>query len=315
MNYKKIIKKRSTRQKILSLFSFVPDKQMIQLQYRIKFGRKLNLKEPSRFTEKLQWYKLYYRIPLMRQCADKAEVREYVRSCGLEEILVPLIGIYDAPSEIEFAKLPEQFVAKDTLGGGGNAVFICKDKKILQQINDSGNATGWDSLLIRMKDWTTKSGSYKAGGREWVYGGRRHRIIIEQYLPSDPEKGGLIDYKFFCFYGKPKITYVVADRKVGEKAGFGIFRSENYEKLSVVRCDENPLERDVPRPDRYDEMLRIAETLSAPFPEARVDLYCVEGRIYFGEITFFDGSGYMSFDPDEFDFQMGEMFQLPERRK
>lgn len=303
MDYKKIIRSRKTRNLILRFLSFIPDKTMIKLQYRLKFGRKLNLENPQRFTEKLQWYKLYYRTPLMRQCVDKYDVRDYVKSCGLENILIPFIGIYDNAADVDFEKLPKECVIKDTLGGGGNAVILCRDKNTLDQ----------DVAAAQMKEWVKSTTSYKVGGREWPYGGKKHRIIIEEMLPSSEETGGLIDYKFFCFNGEPGVVYVIADRKVGEKAGFGIFTPE-YEKLDVVRCDEKPLERNVPKPKVYDQMMDISRKLSAPFPEVRIDLYCVGDKIYFGEMTFYDGSGYMSFDPDEFDYKMGKMFELPKEK-
>jgi hypothetical protein len=302
VDYKKIIKSRRTRRRILQMFNFVPDKAMLKIQYRIKLGRKLDLENPKRFTEKLQWYKLYYRTPLMRTCVDKYDVRGYVKECGLEEILIPLVGIYNSEEEVNFDMLPKTCVIKDTLGGGGNAVILCKDK----------DALNLSEVKKQMKRWTASDTSYKPGGREWPFGGKKHRILIEEMLPSKPEEGGLIDYKFFCFNGEPGVVYVIADRKVGEKAGFGVFTSA-YEKLDVVRCDEKPLTRDVPKPKVYDQMLEVARKLSKPFPEVRVDLYCVEDKIYFGEMTFYDGSGYMSFAPDEFDFEMGEMFDLPKR--
>ena len=126
MDYKKIIKNRSIRLKILQIFSFIPDKTMIKLQYRVKTGNKLNLKKPQRFTEKLQWYKLYYKNPLMIQCVDKYEVRKYVKSKGLEDILIPCYGVYDSADNINWKKLPDKFVMKDTLGGGGVSVILVK---------------------------------------------------------------------------------------------------------------------------------------------------------------------------------------------
>ena len=131
MSYKNLIKSRKTRLAILRLMAFIPDKTMVKIQYRIKLHRKLDLKNPKRFTEKLQWYKLYYRDPLMAKCVDKYDVREYVKECGLGDILIPIIGIYDTPQQIDIKKLPNKFVAKDTLGGGGNAVIICKKKVVL----------------------------------------------------------------------------------------------------------------------------------------------------------------------------------------
>ena len=302
-NYKSIIKSRNMRLLILHFLSFIPDKTMIKIQYRIKLNQSLNLKNPQRFTEKLQWYKLYYRDPLMSQCVDKFDVREYVKDCGLEDILVPIVGVFDKPEDVNFNKLPDKFVVKDTLGGGGNSVVICEDK----------NRIDATELKNKMSKWVKSSTSFRQGGREWVYGGKKHRIIIEHFLPSDPNKGGLIDYKFFCFNGEPKYLYIIADRVVGDKAGFAIYDSVTFENLNVERCDEKPLQREVKKPEVYDEMYKVAQILSKPFPEARIDLYCVNNKVYFGEITFFDGSGYMRFKPDSFDYEIGKAFELPER--
>ena len=128
MDYKKMLKSRKLRLKILSLLSFIPDKTMLKIQYRIKTGHSLNLKKPKRFTEKLQWYKLYYKNPLMIQCVDKYDVKEYVKSKGLERILIPCYGIYDSVEDIIWRDLPSQFVLKDTLGSGGNTVIVVNDK-------------------------------------------------------------------------------------------------------------------------------------------------------------------------------------------
>lgn len=302
-DYKRLIKSREIRLKILRLLSFIPDKQMIQLQYRIKLHRKLNLKNPQRFTEKLQWYKLNYRDPLMQKCVDKYDVREYVKECGLESILIPVIGVYDLADELNFDELPDKFVMKDTLGGGGNSVIICNSKSEL-------DIASVKSVLDR---WVKSSTSYRQGGREWVYGGKKHRIIVEKLLPSRIEDGGLIDYKFFCFNGIPTYTYVITDREVGRGAELGIYKSDTFEKINAIRVDERPLVRKIYKPKMYDEMMNVAKILSKPFPEVRVDLYCVKDKIYFGELTFFDGSGYMRFDPDQFDIEMGEKFILPNK--
>lgn len=299
MDYKKIIKSRKLRIRIMKACSFVPDAVMVRLQYKLKTGRRLNLKNPRRFTEKLQWYKLYYRDPLMARCADKAEVRGYVKEKGLSSILNTCYGVYDSPEAVDFDKLPESFVLKDTLGGGGNAVIIVKDKSKLDRT----------AVRKQMADWVNEPINRKHPGREWVYDGRKHRIIAEEMIVSDAEKGGLVDYKFFCFHGKVEYLYVVADRKVGRKAGFGIFDAD-YGRLDVKRADERPLAREVCKPDNYEKMKHMAEVLAQPFPEARIDFYDEDNEIRFGEITFFDGSGYMTFEPDEFDFEIGKKFQL-----
>lgn len=301
MDYKKIVKNKSLRIKILRFLSFVPDKLMLKIQYKIKTGRKLNLKNPQRFTEKLQWYKLYYKNPLMVQCVDKYDVREYVKSKGLGDILIPCYGVYDSPDEIEWDKLPNQFVMKDTLGGGGISVVIVEDKK----------TANLDELKQKAAEWVAIDAHKKGGFREWpYYSGKNHRIIIEKYIESDMSSGGLIDYKFFCFDGKPTWIYVMADRELGNGVGVGIYNS-SFEKQDVLRNDEKPLERLVKQPVSFELMKEISARLSESFPEARIDLYEVEGEVKFGEITFYDGSGYMTFTPDDFDEKFGESFILP----
>ncbi len=296
MDYTKLIKSRTVRIKLMRILSFVPDAWMVKLQYRLKTGRKLNLKNPQRYTEKLQWYKLNYRDPLMAKCVDKYEVREYVKQVGLENILNPIYGVYNSPEEVGWDQLPDQFVAKDTLGGGGNDVLICKDKSKL-------NKAEFYELLAR---WAQPVKG-KHPGREWVYDNAKHRILIEKYIPSNPQEGGLIDYKFFCFSGKAKFLYVIADRDLGKGAGLGIYDIQ-FNRLPFERADERPLKREMDQPKSYEKMIEYAEILAAPFPHARIDFYCQDGTILFGEITFFDGSGYMTFRPDEFDFQMGNCF-------
>jgi hypothetical protein len=273
---------------------------MIKMQYFIKTGRRLNLKNPQRYTEKLQWYKLYYRDPLMQQCADKYDVREYVRSKGLGYILNECYGVYERVEDIDFDSLPDQFVLKDTLGGGGNSIIICKDKATFD----------FENAKKQMQKWLSIDSNKKNEGREWVYQGRKHRIIIEKYIESNPSEGGLVDYKFFCFNGEPKYLYVIADRILGQIAGIGIF-NVNFELLSVIRTDERPLERNIEKPKNFDEMIDIVKIISKDFPHVRVDLYNQDGNIIFGENTFFDGSGYHKYEPDEFDYELGSYFKLP----
>ena len=296
MDYKKLIKSRDVRIFIMRMLSFVPDKWMVKLQYCVKTGRKLNLKNPQRFTEKLQWYKLYYRDPVMAQCADKYDVREYVKNCGLEHILNECYGVFDSPDDIDFDKLPNAFVIKDTLGGGGNSVVICKDKEKFDRIE----------CINKLRNWI-KPTKGKHPGREWVYDNKRNRIIIEEYIDSKEDEGGLIDYKFFCFQGKVQYVYGIADRTLGNGAGLGIYNAD-FELLPYQRADERPLQREITKPKNYEKMVEYAEKLSKPFPHARIDLYNQNGKIIFGEITFFDGSGYMKYKPDEFDCIMGKCF-------
>lgn len=300
MDYKDIIRNRVLREKIIRILSFVPDKTMVSLQYRIKFRRKLNLQNPCRFTEKIQWYKLYYYDPLMKKCVDKYEVRKYIQSLGLESILNECYGVYKQPEEIDFKKLPKSFVIKDTLGGGGNAVIIVPDKnKINKKV-----------IRKQMKNWVKISTKTKHPGREWVYDGRKHRIIIEKYLVTD-KSDELIEYKFFCFNGKVHYLYVLTDRELGKGVRLGVY-TRDYQRLPVSRLDERPLLKDIPCPADFRKMIEMAELISKKFPEARIDFFYIRNKIIFGEITFFDGSGYMKFDPDEFDIVLGRPFILPQ---
>ena len=300
MDYKRIFKTRKMRTKILRFLSFIPDRPMLKLQYWIKTGRRLDLKKPQRFTEKLQWYKLYYKNPLMIQCVDKYDVRDYVKSKGLKDILIPCYGVYDNVDSIDWNLLPNQFVIKDTLGGGGNKVIIIKDKE----------SVNIDELCNKLRSWVSAKPARKSGGREWpYYSGKNHRIIIEHFLSSNESEGGLIEYKFFCFDGKPEWLYVLANREFGVSVELGGYDDE-FNKQDVIRNDERPLSKDIQKPTTFNQMKEIASQLASGFPHARIDLYNENGQVRFGEITFFDGSGYMTYSPDTFDFTLGKNFLL-----
>lgn len=295
MNYKKLVPSRDLRLKILGLTDFVPDKVMIGIQYKIATGRRLNLQNPKRFTEKLQWYKLYHRDSLMTQCVDKYEVRDYIISKGLEDILIPLYGVYNSPYEIDFRILPNRFILKTTNGSHTN--LFCRDKTKLDI----------KSARTILDNWLTKK-TVKAG-REWPYYNVKPRIICEKYLDKD-KNNDLIDYKFICFSGKVACVFVNAERDSDVGMRFGIYNRE-FKHLPYRRKGLRDIESSFSKPDNYERMLEIAEKLSADFPHVRVDLYNLDGKIYFGEMTFFHGSGYIDFEPDEFDFILGEQFLLP----
>ncbi|MBZ4656146.1 MAG: carbonic anhydrase [Thermoanaerobacter sp.] len=297
MNYKKIIKNQETRFKILHLLRFVPDKLMIKFQYRIKTGRRLNLKNPQRFSEKLQWYKLYYRTPLMTQCADKYSVREYVKSKGLENILNKIYAVYDCVDDIEFDLLPQKFVMKTTNGSGTN--IFCKDK----------SQFCIDNAKQLLNNWICRD-NYSVG-REWSYKDIVPRIIIEEYLEDKNNPfDGINDYKFMCFNGKAKYIILDVDRYTNHKRNI---YDTNWNFIDVS-TDYPNLGDSVPRPEGLDEMLRVANILAVDFPFVRVDLYWVNGKVYFGELTFYPWTGYVQFEPDEFDFVLGEQFELPNRQ-
>lgn len=294
MNYKKIFKTRASRRKVLNMLRFLPDGPMLRLQYWVKTGRFLHLKHPRRFTEKLQWYKMNYRNPVMHQCVDKYAVRDYVRSKGLENTLVGFYARWNSASEIDWDSLPDAFVLKTTNGGGGLSVVVCPDKSKL------------DRAETVQKLRCSRIGS-RDGGREWAYCGLEPGVIAEELLVNgeNPE-AGINDYKFFCYGGKAKYIIVDVDRYIGHKRNF---YDRDWNNLHIT-SDCPACDREIPRPENLDEMLRVAETLSADFPYVRVDLYSVGGRVYFGELTFYPWSGYVKYNPDQADFLFGQDFML-----
>lgn len=303
-DYKKIIKSRKLRLAILRFFNFIPDKWMVKLQYRIKMGKKLNLKNPKSYNEKLQWYKLYYKNPLMVKCVDKYDARKYVEDCGCGELLNECYGVYRNADEIDFSALPDSFVAKSTLGGGGNSVVIVKDKSKLDI----------PALKKQMNSWVRENAHIKNSGREWPYNsGEDNRIIIEKYIESD-DRMGLVDYKFFCFNGRAEYMFIIAERVLGESASLDIY-DRDFNRLPYRRSGKNNISVEFEKPENFEELRAAAEKLSAAFPHARVDMYDQNGKIIFGEITFYSGSGYSTYEPEEFDYLMGEKFVLPERNK
>lgn len=297
MNYKKIFRSQKLRFLILKSLSFIPDSVMLKWQYRIKMGTKLDLVNPKRFTEKLQWYKINYRNPLMTQCVDKYEVRKFIEAKGLEGTLNKIYSLCSDPSEIDFGPMPERFVIKSTDGGGGENIIICRNKSELDI----------PKTIEILKGWKNKKNIN--AGREWAYTGiEESRYIVEEYLENDinPE-AGISDYKFFCFNGKPYCVVYDIDRYIGHKRNF---YDTEWNNLNVTSdCpgfdDENPA-----KPEGLDEMLRVAEILSSDFPFVRVDLYYLKGKVYFGELTFYPWSGYVRFDPEDFDITLGEQFKI-----
>jgi hypothetical protein len=292
--YKKILKSKNLRCRILSLLRFVPDKTMLRLQYRVKLKRKLNLKSPERFTEKIQWYKLNYKNPVMAQCADKYMAREYVTAKGLGHILTDLYAVFDRPEDIRLDRLPDKFVMKLTNGSGTN--LLCKDKRKLVE----------GDVIRKFQQFVFQ---VKANlGREWPYMQAKPRIIVEQLLEDETHINNAVnDYKIFCYDGKPTYIICISDR-YSDRCNHLVYDTQ-WNKVHVA-SEGARLDEDAPKPENLQEMLDVAAKLSEDFPFARIDLYSLENRIYFGEITFYPWSGYMEFEPEEFDYVLGEKFVL-----
>lgn len=292
--YKKLLKNKNTRYAIMHALRFVPDKAMLQLQYWVKFRRKLDLKNPRRFTEKIQWYKLYYKNDVMPACSDKYAVREYIRSKGLAHILNELYAVFEQPEDIRLADLPDKFVLKLSNGSGTN--LLCRDKS---QLNE-----GEVQQLFRDFRFRAEANL----GREWPYMKAKPVIVAERLLEDDTHANNAVnDYKIFCYDGKPTYVICISDR-YSDRCNHLVYDTD-WNKVHVA-SEGARIDEDAPRPDNLQEMLDIAATLSAEFPFARIDLYSVAGKVYFGEITFYPWSGYMEFEPEEFDFVLGEKFNL-----
>lgn len=296
MDYKKFLGNQDLRFKILNSLSWVPDSIMLRVQYRIKMGFWPNFKNPQRYTEKIQLYKMKYRNPVMGQCVDKYDVRVFVEEKGLGRILNQCYGVYDDANDIDVSKLSNSFVAKTTDGGGGQNVILVRDKDKLDVAKFKKDLNHWKGNIFKMDP-----------GREWAYTQMKSsRIIVEELLEDDTTGDGSIDdYKLMCFNGKFRCLWVDKGRYSDHHRGFW---DENLEFLKDVYSDHDTFDTPPALPENMKEMVSIAEKLSEDFPYARVDLYNIKGKIYFGEITFYPWSGYVKFTPDEFDYRLGSYF-------
>ncbi len=277
--------------------------EVLQLKvvYRYKMGKKLNLKNPKTFSEKLQWLKLYDRKPEYTNMVDKYAVKKYVADIIGEEYVIPTLGVWNRPEDIEWDKLPNQFVLKTTHGGGNMGVVICKDKSCFnkQQAVETLNA----SLKIDLyKIW-----------REWPYKNVPRRVIAEKYIEAQPDIKDLRDYKFFCFDGEVKALFVATGRQnPNEEVKFDFFDAD-FNHLPFKQGHENA--REIPaKPENFELMKRAAERLSKGKPHVRVDLYDLGSKVLFGELTFFHFSGMVPFKPEEWDNRFGDMLTLPGER-
>lgn len=281
------------RVKVLRILS---DKAYIKLMFRIRVGHRLNLKNPQSFNEKLQWLKLYDRKDIYTDMVDKYKVREIIKERIGEEYLIPLLGVYDHFNDINFDKLPNQFVIKCNHDSG--SVVICKDKKT------------FDYDVAKEKIEKALKRDYYLNGREWPYKNVERKIVVEEYIHG-LDDADVRDYKFFMFNGKLAYILVCSDRFKSLKFTF-------FDKnIKFMNCRQSNAEYDksIKLPKNYKKMIELAEKLSEGTIQVRVDFYNIEGKIYFGELTFFDSSGYAKFTPEEWDYKLGKMLKLPINKK
>lgn len=280
-------------------FANMDDEKYVKWMFRGKMGKPLDLNNPRTFNEKLQWLKLYHRKPEYTMMVDKYLVREYIKEKLGEEYLIPLLGVWDSPDEIDFDALPNQFVLKCN-HNSGLGMYICKDKSKMD--------------VEQVKEALRKglAQDYFSFYREWPYKDVKRRIIAEQYM--EEESGSdLIDYKFYCFNGKPEFVYVsqgLSDHATARLSYVWL----DWTSTPFYRTDYAPFEEVPPKPKTFEKMLEAAQQLSAEIPFARVDFYEINGRMYFGEITFFPGAGFTTFYPEDWDQKFGEQLKLPEEK-
>lgn len=260
-------------------------------------GKKLNLNQPKSYSEKLQWLKLYNRNPLYTTLVDKFSVKEYVSNIIGKEYIIPTLGVWNKFEDIDFSLLPNEFVLKCTHDSGG--LVICKDK------------SNFDIENARKKINKSLNCKYYKSYREWPYKNVVPRIIAETYIEDN--SGELKDYKFFCFDGKVKALFIASDRQNKyEDTKFDFF---DREFMHLPFTNGHPNAKEVPsKPHMLEKMIDIAEKLSADIPHVRIDLYEVGAKIYFGEMTFFHWSGFVPFDPENWDYTFSEWLQLPAKR-
>lgn len=272
----------------LGRINWMPDKWYLSLMFRSRMGYWMDWKHPKTFNEKLQWLKIHDRNPLYTTLVDKYEVRKYIAEKIGEDYLIPLLGVWNTPEEIDLDKLPNQFVLKCTHDSG--SVIICKNKK------------SFDFAGAKKKLAANLSKNFYYTAREWPYKNVKPRIIAEKYM-EDKEKE-LKDYKFFCFNGKTKFLQVDYNRFI-----------DHHRNIYNLQWDMQPFSIQYPsgeanavkRPPNLNKMQEIAQSLSKGIPHIRVDLYNISGKIYCGELTFFHGAGFEKFTPPKWDFKVGSL--------
>ena len=299
IKYFKDKKFRFNVHKKLGFYNKMPDEEFLKKAFKVYIGDKLNLETPQTFNEKLQWLKLYNRKPEYTVMVDKYLAKDYVAKAIGEEYVIPTIGVWDKAEDIDFNQLPNRFVLKCN-HNSGLGMYICKDKS---KLTEKQIKTIRKNLMRGLKQ------DYYLTGREWPYKNVPRKIIAEKLM--EDETGQLRDYKLYCFNGEPKIIMINSDREI-ENTKADYFDMDfnwldlkwGYEHAAVKPS----------KPKNFEKMKELATILSKDIPELRVDFYEVNNKIYFGELTFFDGSGFDKIEPREWDEKLGGWITLPQKR-
>lgn len=287
------VKKLVYRQ--LKKMTFLPSDMYVRYLYEYFTGKKLNLKNPIEFNEKIQWMKVYFRPAILTKLVDKYEVRSFVEERIGKQYLNELYGVYHKPEDIDFDALPEKFVIKGVHASSYN--LIVEDKSKLNR----------KKAIKLFKKWL-RTNQYYRTGQEWAYKNVVPKLSVEKFLKEDGQSS-LIDYKFYCFNGEVDFVEVHLDR--AEKHTRGFWDLE-FNKLPFrYVSSEKSIHSDVEKPDNFDEMIELSKKLSEGFPFVRVDFYSVNGKTIFGEMTFYPSDGRKDFIPDEYNEKIGARIKLP----
>lgn len=273
--------------------NWMTDESYLKIKYRAAMGEKLSLEAPETFNEKLQWLKLHDRKPEYTMMVDKYKVREYIKDQLGEEYLIPLLGVWDDPDDIDFDTLPNQFVLKCN-HNSGLGMCICKDKSKL------------DIPKVKAELRKGLAQDYYLTGREWPYKDVPRKIICEKYM-EDGSGDALQDFKFFCFNGEPKMMYVSRDASCKP---YTDFYDMDFCRVQLSMVDPNS-ELGVNKPENFEQMKKISARLSRNIPFLRVDFYEIKGALYLGELTFFHSSGFGPISPNEWAHKLGSWIKLP----
>ena len=273
----------------------IPDKLFLSVKFRMMMGYWMDFNNPKTYNEKIQWLKLNYRHPGLTRMVDKVDAKIYVTEVlGTNDNIIPTIAVYNSLNEIEWDKLPEQFVIKCTQGSGD--FLICRDRALF----DISSAKAMLGKYFKR--------NYYWASREWPYKNIKPRIIVEKYM-EDESGYELKDYKWFCFHGEPKLLFIATDRNnLHEETKFDFYDSE-FNHLDVRNGHPNSSKKLI-KPQGFEEMKRLAAKLSEGHPHLRVDFYDINGKVYFGELTFFHWGGFVAFDPKIWDERLGDMIDL-----
>lgn len=280
---------------VLIIARLVPDKPYVKWIFKGKLGYKINLDKPVTFNEKLNWLKLYNRQPLYTQLADKFAVKSYVKGIIGEQYVVKNLGVWESFDEIDFDSLPNSFVLKCTHDSSG--AIICRDKTV------------FDKESAKKRIEKTLSMNYFYACREWPYKNIPPRIIADEFL-DDYSGKELNDYKFWCFDGVP--TYMYCTVKTNREGIYENFYDMNFNPVKIDHGWPRRSE-EFDKPASFEEMKKLAQTLSKGIPFVRVDFFYVDGKVYFGEFTFFDWGGMQPFGSYEQDLELGKLIQLPKQ--